>query len=117
MLTWEIAQLPSGKCLVRCRWVYTIKYKAYGFVERFKAQLVAKGYTQTYGIDYEETFAPLAKLPIVKILVGLAALYGWTLRQYDVKNVFLYGDLEEEIYMTVPLRYDAKFPKNVVCRL
>ena len=74
--TWEIAQLPSGKCPIECHWVYTIKYKSDGFVEQFKAQLVAKGYTQTYGIDYEETFALVAKLPTVKILVGLAALYG-----------------------------------------
>ncbi|RDX82107.1 hypothetical protein CR513_37145, partial [Mucuna pruriens] len=67
-----------------------------------KELLVAKGYTQTYGIDYEETFAPVAKMNMVRVIISLAAHFGWNLQQFDVKNVFLHGDLEEEVYMEIP---------------
>jgi hypothetical protein len=67
--TWELTALPSGKQTVGCRWVYTIKYLLDGSVEHLKAWLVAKGYTQTYGVDYLETFSPVARLNSVRILL------------------------------------------------
>jgi hypothetical protein len=70
--------------------------------ERYKARLVARGYSQTYGIDYNETFAPLAKMNIVRILISCASNFGWPLHQLDVKNAFLHGNLQEEVYMKVP---------------
>ena len=94
-----------------------MKHKADGSVERFKPRLVAKGFTQSYGIDYEETFAPVAKLNTICVLLSLAANLDWPLHQLDVKNAFLNGDLEEEVYMEVPPGLESYSKTSKVCRL
>lgn len=115
--TWVITDLPAGKRPVGCKWIFTVKYKADGSVERLKARLVAKGFTQSYGIDYLETFAPVAKLNTIRILLSLAVNLDWYLYQLDIKNAFLNGDLEEEVFMEVPQGLDLNLTGNKVCKL
>ncbi|KAK5825993.1 hypothetical protein PVK06_020890 [Gossypium arboreum] len=114
--TWETMELPVGKKIVGCKWVFTTKFKPDGSLDRYKARLVAEGYTQTYGIDYLETFAPVAKLNSVRVLLSIAVNLDWSLQQLDMKNAFLNGKLEEEVYMDPPPGFEEKF-RTRVCKL
>lgn len=115
--TWELMQLPKGKHRVDCKWIYTVKYKSDGSLDKNKAKLVAKGYTQVYGVDYLNTFTLVAKLNTVRVLLSLAANLGWPLQQYDVKSAFMHRDLEDEVYMEVPLGYGPTTQEKVACKL
>ena len=85
--TWDVVELPECKSSVGCKWVFTIKSD--GEIEKHKARLVAKRFTQTLGMDYTETFTPVAKLNTIRVLLSLAANLDWALHQMDVKNTFL----------------------------
>ena len=115
--TWEKCELPRGKKTVGCRWVYTIKYLTDGTIERYKARLVAQGYTQTYGVDYSETFSPVAKIDTIWVLFSTAANKDWPLYQFDVKNAFLHGKIEEEVYMKAPPSFSSGFSPEERCKL
>ena len=99
-------ELPRGKTLVGCKWIFTIKYKVDGNIERYKARLVTKGYTQTYGIDYQETFAPVIKMNMARVLLSLLVIIDWSLHQLDIKNAFLNGELKEEVYTLLPPSFE-----------
>ena len=107
--------LPPGKFVVGCKWIYKIKACSDGSIECYKARLVPKGFTQEYEIDYEETFAPVARISSVCALLAVAATSKWDLFQMDVKNAFLNGDLSEEVYMQSPSSLSVE--SNKVCHL
>jgi len=109
-------EVPLGKKLVGCKCIFTIKHKADRSIERLKARLVVKGFTQSYGIDYHETFAPIAKLNTIRILLSLVTNQDWPLHQLDIKNAFLNGDLEE-VYMEIPPGLETSSNYNKVCKL
>ena len=115
--TWTLEELPTGRKAIDCRWVYKIKHNADGSVERYKARLVAKGYSQQEGIDYEETFSPVARYTTIRSIIAIANQLDLELHQMDVATAFLNGTLKEEIFMKQPEGYAKKNKENLVCKL
>ena len=114
---WILVPRPTNTNIVGSKWVFQTKYLSDGSIERYKARLVAKGYTQVLGLDYTDTFSPVIKGTIVRVVLYLVVTKKWPLRQLDVKNVFLNGHLSEHVYMEQPPGYiDPRFP-NHVCQL
>lgn len=106
--TWTLVNRPENVNVITNRWVFRKKLKSNGEIERYKARLVARGCSQKYGIDYEETFSPVVKFSSVRALIAVAAAQGLDIVQFDVKTAFLHGDLEERIYINSPAEVDRK---------
>ncbi|KAL2228814.1 UNVERIFIED_CONTAM: Retrovirus-related Pol polyprotein from transposon RE1 [Sesamum indicum] len=100
--TWIVTSLPPGKCTIGSRWVYKLKLHPDGSIDRYKSRLLAKGYNQIKGVDYFDSFFPVAKAITVRIFRSLPPSNAWPLLQLDVNNAFLHGFLEEDVYMDPP---------------
>ena len=100
--TWQLVPPPPNCNVVGCKWVFRIKRHVDGSVDRFKARLVAKGFNQRPGLDYTETFSLVVKPVTIRIVLTLAVMNGWSLRQLDVNSDFLHGHLSEKVYMQQP---------------
>jgi hypothetical protein len=115
--TWTLTELPKGSKVIDTRWVFTIKRNADGSIDRYKARLVAKGFTQKYGEDYFETFAPVLKMSTLRMLIAVAVMFNWKLKQFDIKTAFLNGDLVEVIYIRQPDGFVVPGQSHLVCLL
>lgn len=115
--TWTLVPLPPQAPIIGCKWIFKIKRHSDGSVARYKARLVAQGYQQTDGIDYNETFSPVVKQQTIRIVLSLAVTFDWTVKQLDVSNAFLHGTLHEQVYLKQPQGYvSPQFP-NHACQL
>ena len=114
---WELVELPKGKKTIGCKWVYKRKTDADGSLKRYKARLVAKGYSQQHGLDYDETFSPVARFESLRTLLALAVQDGLRVHHMDVTTAFLNGELKEEVYMDQPEEFQVQGKENQVCKL
>ena len=115
--TWDLVRKPAGFQPVSCKWVYRLKRKSDGSIDRFKDRLVARGFSQHQGLDYEETFSRVAKMAIVRTLISLAVKMNWRLWQLGVENAFLYGELDRDIFMMQPECFVSNDHPSYVCKL
>lgn len=114
---WELCPLPPNKELVCCKWVFKLKKHAEGTIARHKARLVARGFTQNFGLDYLDTFSPVVEPITVRIVLTVALARSWTIRQKDIDNAFLNGELQENICMAEPHGFEASNGHGLVCKL
>jgi hypothetical protein len=115
--TWELVERPYGCKPVGCKWVFKKKLKPDGTIDKYKAHLVAKGYTQKEGEDFFDTYSSVARLTTIRVLLSLAASHGLLIHQMGVKTAFLNGELEEKIYMTQPDSFVVEGHEDKVCKL
>eukprot|EP00253_Pinus_taeda_P003107 PITA_03107 len=114
---WDLVELPKNKTPIGCIWLFEPKMNADGSIDKLKARLVAKGYSQQEGIDFDDTFAPIAKLNTMRMIITLDTKCNWELHQLDVKSAFLNGDLKEEIYLVQREGFVKQGQEQLVCRL
>ena len=115
--TWDLVDLPAGANLLKCKWVFKTKRKPDGEIDRYKARLVAQGYSQEAGVDYEETFAPVAKYKSIRTVLAIGNQLDLEIHQMDVNSAYLNGDLAEDIYMQQPQGFEDPHHPNKVCKL
>ena len=114
---WNLVDLPDGARAVECKWVFKKKTDMDGNVSVYKARLVAKGFRQVQGVDYDETFSPVAMLKSVRIMLAIAAYFDYEIWQMDVKTAFLNGNLTEDVYMIQPEGFVDPANADKVCKL
>jgi hypothetical protein len=114
---WEVVPRPEGKSVVTSKWLYKLKHAVDGSIEKYKARFVAQGFSQFEGVDYDETFAPVARYTSIRAVISIAAEMGWKIHQMDVKTAFLNGLIEEEVYIEQPLGFEVHGRESHVCRL
>jgi hypothetical protein len=115
--TWELADLPRGHRVITVKWVFKLKRDEIGAIIKHKARLVARGFLQRDGIDFDDAFAPVARMESVRLLLALATQEGWCVHHMDVKSVFLNGDLKEEVYVHQPPGFAIPDKEGKVLRL
>jgi histone deacetylase 1/2 len=115
--TWHLIPPRKGLNIIGCKWVFRLKQKPDGSIDRYKARLVAKGFKQQYGVDYEETFSPVVKPTTIRILLSLAVTRSWDIHQIDIQNAFLHSFLNEDVYMRQPPGFEVKTHPNYLCKL
>ena len=115
--TWHLVHFCPGTNLIDCKWVFRIKRRSDGYIDRYKARLVAKGFKERYGLDYEDTFSPVVKAATIRLILSIVVSRGWCLRQLDVQNAFLHGVLEEEVYMKQPPGFVDPDKPFHICKL
>jgi hypothetical protein len=115
--TWTLVDLPAGTKPIGLKWVYKVKRNEQGVIVKYKARLVAKGYVQRPGIDFDEVYAPVARLESVRLLLAVAAQEGWEVHHMDMKSAFLNGDLAEEVYVAQPAGFVVKGAEHKVLKL
>lgn len=107
----------KGLNVIGCKWVFKLKRKAYGTIDRYKVRLVVKAFKQRYGIDYEDTFSAIGKPTTIRVLLSLVVCRGWSMHQMDIQNAFLHGFLQEDVYMQQPSGFeDSRYP-HYFCKL
>jgi hypothetical protein len=114
---WEVVPRLEGKSVVTSKWLFKIKHAADGSIEKYKARFVAHGFSQKEGIDYDETFAPVARYTSIRTIISLASVLGWKLHQMDVKTTFLNGQVEEEVYIEQSEGFVVHRKESHVCKL
>ena len=115
--SWNLVPAPPNANIIDCKWVYKLKHNLDCPIARYKARLVAKGFSQTHGLDYFETFSPIVKVSTIIIAFALSISYNQTIRQLDVQNALLNGDLQEQVFMSqLPGFTNTRFPTHI-CKL
>ena len=115
--TWSLVPRHYSMNILGCKWVFRLKYNPDGSVERYKARLVTKGYNQQAGVDYFDTFSSIVKPTTIRLVLALAVSRGWPLRQLDISNAFLHGDVREDVYMLQSTGFKDPARPSYICKL
>lgn len=113
----EVVSRPTDKSIVGSRWIFKVKHAANGSIEKYNSIFVTKGFSQFEGIDYEETFSPIARYSSIRSILSLVVQMGWKIHQMDVKKKILNGVIEEEVYIKQPESFETSDRESHVCRL